>query len=295
MPATAGRLSREETLAISHSSFKPAETDPAGLLKSAEHNVALSLVPTETTNAAQYSWEDQPEEIPFAIEQHRLDGPEAGMNLRERSFGWSAKLIIAAGVLVGAFGGISYFVFAPGNEVTVGPTSSTTQETVVINRSEPAGPSPSVTSVPPQDTLASAAAALRPNLPTERPGATPLGTVWPEPSFQAPRPPSPIVQDSSRPSPVGSRDRVASLSRPTPDNAAIRQPAVGTQSPQFVFLQRPGVNLRSTPSLTGAVVGAAPKGTRFEVLNHSGDEWVQVKASNWKGWINARFVGPNAP
>ena len=205
-------------MAISHSdviSFEPAATDPADLLKSAEHHVALPLVPIETTNAVQCSWEDRPEEIspPFAIEQHRLDGPGASMNLRERSFGRSAKLITGAAILVGAFGGISYFLFAPGNEVTVGPTSSTTQEAVFINRSEPGVRSPSVPSVPPQDTPASPAAALRANSPIERPAAAPVGTVSPEPSFQAPlaswpRPASPIVQDSPKPSPVRPRDRV---------------------------------------------------------------------------------------
>jgi N-acetylmuramoyl-L-alanine amidase len=59
-------------------------------------------------------------------------------------------------------------------------------------------------------------------------------------------------------------------------------------------LQRPGVNVRSTPSLTGSVVGSLPKGTRLEVLERGG-EWVQVKSGSLKGWINARFSGPNAP
>jgi Bacterial SH3 domain len=292
------RGGREGALSISHSDVisPQVETNPTVLLKSAENDAAPPLVPTDAPNAVQRPWEeDEPEEIspPFTFEQHRWAGPETSMDLMKRSFGRNAKLITGTAIVVLALGGISYLLFASESS-----RSSPTQETAATSRSEPSGSIPSITSVPPQDTPSSPTATPPPSSPIERPTTAPLGMIWPEPSAQAPPiswpdPPSRVVQESPRPSPVGSRDRIA-LSRPTTDSTAIGQPALGTQSPQFAFSQRPGVNVRSTPSLTGSVVGSAPKGTRFEVLENSG-EWVQVKSRSLRGWINARFIGPNAP
>jgi hypothetical protein len=62
----------------------------------------------------------------------------------------------------------------------------------------------------------------------------------------------------------------------------------------LVFVQRPSVNIRSTPSATGIVLGTAPKGTRFKVAKRDGD-WVQVESDRVKGWINSQFLGPNKP
>jgi hypothetical protein len=62
----------------------------------------------------------------------------------------------------------------------------------------------------------------------------------------------------------------------------------------IVFLQRPGVNIRSTPSANGTVVGTARKGMRFEVTNREAD-WVQVESGLLKGWINSQFLAPNEP
>jgi hypothetical protein len=61
-----------------------------------------------------------------------------------------------------------------------------------------------------------------------------------------------------------------------------------------VFLQRPGVNIRSTPSPTGIVLGTAPKGTRFKVTSRDG-EWVQVESGHSKGWVKAQFLAANEP
>ena len=287
----------EGALSISHSDVisPKIETNPTVLLKSAENDAAPPLVPIDAPNAVQRPWEeDQPEEIspPFEFEQHRWARTEANIDLMKRSFGRSAKLITGTAIVVLALGGLSYFLFA-----SESPRSSSTQETAATGRSE-LGSIPSITSVPPQDTPSSPTATPPPSSPMERPATASPGTIWPESSAQAPPiswpdPPSQVVQESPRPSPVGSRDRIA-LSRPTTDSAAIRQPALGTQSRQFAFSQRPGVNVRSTPSPTGSVIGSVPKATRFEVLEKSG-EWVQVKSSSLKGWINARFIGPNAP
>jgi hypothetical protein len=77
-------------------------------------------------------------------------------------------------------------------------------------------------------------------------------------------------------------------------NTATRQTVPASQNWDIVFLQRPGVNIRSTPSGNGTVLGTAPKGTRFKVTNREGD-WVQVESGRLKGWINSQFVAPNQP
>jgi hypothetical protein len=282
-------------LSVAHSDVLKPETNPTDLLTSAEHHAAPPLVPFDAPGAVQRPWEeDQPEDISasFTREQHRWASPEASMDFNKSGFGRRAKLITGTAIIIVAFGGISYFLFA-----SESLRSSPPQNTASLGRSEPAAPIPSITSVPPSDPPSSRTAAPAPSSPPESQTTPPPATVWPGPPAQAPPiswpdPPS-LVQVSPRPSPVGPRDPNA-LPRSTTDSVAARQPALGSQSSPFVFLQRPGVNVRSTPSLTGSVVGSLPKGTRLEVLERGG-EWVQVKSGSLKGWINARFSGPNAP
>ena len=272
-------------MSVAHSDVLKPETNPTDLLTSAEHIAAPPLVPIDAPSAVQRPWEeDQPEDISasFTREQHRWASPEASMNFNKSRFGRSAKLITGTAIIIVAFGGISYFLFA-----SESLRSSPPQNTASLSRSEPAAPIPSITSVLPSDPPSSRTAAPPPSSPPESQTTPPPATVWPLPSAQAPPvswpdPPS-LVQVSPRP-----------LSRSTTDSVVARQPALGSQSSPFVFLQRPGVNVRSTPSLTGSVVGSLPKGTRLEVLERGG-EWVQVKSGSLKGWINARFSGPNAP
>ena len=82
--------------------------------------------------------------------------------------------------------------------------------------------------------------------------------------------------------------------------AALTGSAAGSQSvppwekQDIVFLQRPGVNIRSTSSANGTVLGTARKGTRFQVTNREGD-WVQVESDRLKGWINSQFLAPDEP
>ena len=66
------------------------------------------------------------------------------------------------------------------------------------------------------------------------------------------------------------------------------------ETSDILFLQRPGVNMRAEPSAKSRVLGTAPKGTRFSVMNRSG-KWVYVDSGRFKGWMIARFLGPNAP
>ena len=277
-------------MSVAHSDMLKPETNPTDLLTSAEHIAAPPLVPIDAPSAVQRPWEeDQPEDISasFTREQHRWASLEASMDFNKSGFGRSAKLITGTAIVIVAFGGVSYFIFESESLI-----SSPQQNTASLSRSEPAAPIPSITSVPPSDPPSSL-----PSSPQESQTTPPSTTVWPGSSAQAPQiswpDPSSLVQVSPGPSPAGPRDPNA-LSRSTTDSVAARQPALGSQSSPFVFLQRPGVNVRSTPSLTGSVVGSLQKGTRLEVLERDG-EWVQVKSGSLKGWINARFSGPNAP
>jgi hypothetical protein len=77
-------------------------------------------------------------------------------------------------------------------------------------------------------------------------------------------------------------------------NAAPHQTVSASQNWDIVFLQRPGVNIRSTPSTNGPVLGTAPKGTRLKVTNREGD-WVQVESGRSSGWINSQFLAPHEP
>jgi cytoskeletal protein RodZ len=77
-------------------------------------------------------------------------------------------------------------------------------------------------------------------------------------------------------------------------NAASHQTASASQNQDIVFLQRPGVNIRSTPSTNGPVLGTVPKGTRLKVTNREGD-WVQVESGRSSGWINSQFLAPHEP
>ena len=90
----------------------------------------------------------------------------------------------------------------------------------------------------------------------------------PEPS---PAPPSsPVVAWPDVPSSVAF-DPTPQLAAAPPANTATRQTVPASQNRDTVILQRPGVNIRSTPSANGPVLGTAAKGTRFEVTNREGD------------------------
>jgi hypothetical protein len=110
-----------------------------------------------------------------------------------------------------------------------------------------------------------------------RPSPEPPAVAWPD------LPPSLTVEASPQ---------IASAA--PAGNSAARQTVPAAQNRDTVFLQRPGVNIRSTPSANGTVLGTAPKGARFKVTSREGD-WVQVDSGRLKGWIKSQFVGPNAP
>ena len=107
--------------------------------------------------------------------------------------------------------------------------------------------------------------------------ATPNAVAWPD------LPPSVTVEASPQLAPAARTG-----------NTATHQTVPPWENPDIVFLQRPGVNIRSTPSATGAVVGTARRGMRFEVTSREAD-WVQVESGLLKGWINSQFLAPNEP
>jgi hypothetical protein len=112
-----------------------------------------------------------------------------------------------------------------------------------------------------------------PRIPGQYPA--PLSVLaWPDPPAPVP------VEQVAAAAPAG--------------NTATRQTVPASQNRDFVFLQRPAVNIRSTPSSNGSILGIAPKGTRFKAMKREGD-WVQVESDHLKGWINSQFLGPNKP
>jgi hypothetical protein len=124
---------------------------------------------------------------------------------------------------------------------------------------------------------APAAPVRSPPQPAEPSLAAPTAVAWPD------LPPSGIVEAAPQVAPAARTG-----------GSATRQIALAPQKQVMVYLQRPGVNIRSTPSLDGALLGSAPKGTRFKVTKRNGD-WAQVESDRLKGWIKSEFLGPNEP
>jgi hypothetical protein len=124
--------------------------------------------------------------------------------------------------------------------------------------------------------------------PVQSSAAAPVQAV-PRPS---PEPPAVAWPDLPAAATVEASPQVASAA--PAGNSAARQTVPAAQNRETVFLQRPGVNIRSTPSANGTVLGTAPKGARFKVTSREGD-WVQVESSRLKGWIKSQFVAAAAP
>ena len=56
-----------------------------------------------------------------------------------------------------------------------------------------------------------------------------------------------------------------------------------------------GINIRATPSLSGAIVGGARRGDVLTVTGQNANHtWYQVKTSTKSGWVYATLVVPNA-
>jgi len=172
------------------------------------------------------------------------------------SFGLRRKLITGCAVVALLTMGALAYAFRP--------TAGDKKET------ETAETAPAVQSVP-------AAPVRSPPQPAEPSLAAPTAVAWPD------LPPSGIVEAAPQVAPAARTG-----------GSATREIALAPQKPVMVYLQRPGVNIRSTPSLDGALLGSAPKGTRFKVTRRNGD-WAQVESDRLKGWIKSEFLGPNEP
>jgi len=116
-----------------------------------------------------------------------------------------------------------------------------------------------------------------PRIPAQYPAPV-SALAWPDPPASAPVEASPQVAPAAR----------------TGGGNLTRQTAPARQNQDIAFVQRPGVNIRSTPSSNGSVLGIVPKGKRFKVTKREGD-WVQVESDYLKGWVKSQFLGSNEP
>ena len=171
------------------------------------------------------------------------------------SFGSRRKLIVGSAV-VAALGvaALAYvFWFSAGEK-----TTTQTAETTATVQSSPVAP-------------------VRADPRTPAPYPTPLSVpAWPDPPASAPVEASPQVAPAAR----------------TGGGSLTRQTVPARQNQDIAFVQRPGVNIRSTPSSNGSVLGIVPKGKRFKVTKREGD-WVQVESDYLKGWVKSQFLGSN--
>jgi Bacterial SH3 domain len=126
-------------------------------------------------------------------------------------------------------------------------------------------------------TVQSSPVAADPRTPAPYPASV-SAPAWPDPPASAPVEASPQVAPAAR----------------TGGGSLTRQTVPARQNQDIAFVQRPGVNIRSTPSSNGSVLGIVPKGKRFKVTKREGD-WVQVESDYLKGWIKSQFLGSNEP
>jgi Bacterial SH3 domain len=171
------------------------------------------------------------------------------------SFAAQRKLIVGTAVVATlTVGALAYvFWFSAGEK-----TTTQTAETTATVQSSPVAP-------------------VRADPRTPAPYPAPLFVpAWPDPPASAPVEASPQVAPAAR----------------TGGGSLTRQTVPAHQNQDIAFVQRPGVNIRSTPSSNGSVLGIVPKGKRFTVTKREGD-WVQVESDYLKGWIKSQFLGRN--
>jgi hypothetical protein len=174
------------------------------------------------------------------------------------SFGSHRKLIAGIAIVAAlSVAALAYFSFGSAGEKTMTKTAES---------------APTVQSLPEAPVQTA-----RPKMPEPSP-VPPVAVAWPD------LPPSLSVEASSE----------ATAAAPTENSATDHQTVSAPQDRAILFLQRPGVNIRSTPSATGSVLGTAPKGKSFTVTSRDGD-WVQVESGRLKGWIKSQFLAPNRP
>jgi len=246
------------TLALTELSSKEDGLSESGQDHSAEF-WAPTLAPVGTP-AHSESWAPVRQHALYADEDLPQRLGQSDLSGSETSFGSRRKLVAGAAVMaaLGMCALAYFFVASPGEK-----TFTQTAKVSPAVQSPPATPVQAALSTSEPSPAASDAAA-RPELPSITPA----------------RPPEAVEAS-----------KVTSAA--SPSNTESRQSA-SAHNRDILFLQRPGVNIRSTPSTSGSVLGTAPKGTRFEVTNREGN-WVQVENGRLKGWINAQFLAPTEP
>ena len=171
------------------------------------------------------------------------------------SFGSRRKLIVGSAVVATlGVAALAYVFWFSAGE----KTTTQTEETTATVQSSPVAP-------------------VRADPRTPAPYPAPFSVpAWPDPPASAPV--SPQVAPAAR----------------TGGGSLTRQTVPARQNQDIAFVQRPGVNIRSTPSSNGSVLGIVPKGKRFKVTKREGD-WVQVESDYLKGWVKSPFLGSNEP
>jgi Bacterial SH3 domain len=194
---------------------------------------------------------------PVTREGHAFESHEQADLAALRTSFASGRKLIAGTALVAALGvgAAAYFLSGPSGERTLATQTAESPPTAVQSAVET-----SVQAAP----------------------TTPQLSAEPSAAAGADVPPSVTVEAS----PQGGADAAAG-------DTATRQ-TVPPWENQIFFLQRPGVNIRSTPSGSGTVLGTALKGTRFTAISREGD-WIQVENGRLKGWVNSQFLAANKP
>jgi hypothetical protein len=237
-----------------------------------------------------------------ATEQHPVAAPALDHASATEEAARPKGKLIAGIAVVGALAlaVLAYFFVPFRGEKTVTPAR--TEQPAATVRPEPVAPAPSAALPQPQPPPAGRAEPT-PGAPSsstsvQAPPAVPAERTAPSseapPPVRPAQPPTPPAEAPAQIAPAPVAPAPVAPTPPATNDAALRPPAPVPQGRQILFLQRPGVNIRSNPSTAANVVGSAPRGTRFEVTNRSG-EWVQVESGRFNGWISARFLGPNPP
>ena len=193
------------------------------------------------------------------VRDEHLFQPAQLMDLHQilTNFASQRKLIVGIAV-VAALGvaALAYLLRPSAGE----KTTTQTEETTATVQSSPVAP-----------------IRAAPRIPAQYPAPV-SALAWPDPPASAPVEASPQVAPAAR----------------TGGGSLMRQTVPARQNQDIAFVQRPGVNIRSTPSSNGSVLGIVPKGKRFKVTKREGD-WVQVESDYLKGWVKSQFLGSNEP
>jgi len=214
------------------------------------------IAPTESSHANDSFLDEQA--FGGTLRDEHLFHPAQQSDLHQilTNFASQRKLIGIAVVAALGVAALAYLLRPSAGE----KTTTQTEETTATVQSSPVAP-----------------IRAAPRIPAQYPAPV-SALAWPDPPASAPVEASPQVAPAAR----------------TGGGSLMRQTVPARQNQDIAFVQRPGVNIRSTPSSNGSVLGIVPKGKRFKVTKREGD-WVQVESDYLKGWVKSQFLGSNEP